>query len=439
MTATASTEAIKGLPPGPTIRPGPQLFAFLHDPAPTMRAARERYGGLFTLKLAEFTLVIVSDPKHIREVFTGPADVMLAGRANAPLGPMVGERSLLLLDGAEHLKERRLLLPPFHGARMKAYERIIERATRREIEEWPRKRAFELMPSMREITLEVIMRAVLGVSAGERYEELAARIRRLLTPYASRARLVLSMFRTDEVLERRFAEQHADVDELIYAEIADRRADPRVHEREDILSMLVTARDADGDGLDDEALHDEVMTLLVAGHETTATGLGWTFERLVRNDDVMAKLVEEVDRGEHAYLDAVIKESLRARPVVPNVGRILARPYVIGGYELPAGTQVTPSIALTHNADDVYDEAQEFRPERFLGDGAPGTYEWLPFGGGPRRCIGASFALFEMRVVVRTILASGVRFRADRPEPEGVFRQGVSLVPERGARVVRVA
>jgi cytochrome P450 len=372
---------------------------------------------------------MVADPAAIREVFTGPADVMLAGESNAVLGPLVGARSLLLLDRDEHLAERRRLLPPFHGARLKAYERVMERATLRELDGWPVGRPFALLPSMQEITLEVIMRAVLGVAAGERYEELAQRIRRVLAP-GGRLRQMLGAFVTDTALLRSFERQVAAVDELVFAEIADRREAPG----DDILSGLIEA------GLDDAELRDEVVTLLVAGHETTATALAWTFERLLRHPEALDRATNgDGPRATQAdYLDAAVKEALRVRPVLPAVGRVLGRPYEIGGYTLPAGTQVSPAITLTHFSERVHPDALAFDPERFLGDDPPSTYEWIPFGGGLRRCLGASFALFEMRVVVRTILANAT-LEADSPDDEGVAANNFVLVPSRGARVVRRA
>jgi cytochrome P450 family 135 len=379
---------------------------------------------VFTLRLLGAPpFVVLADPDAIREVFTGPADVMLAGQANAPLGPLVGPRSVLLLDGDEHLAERRRLLPPFHGAKLKGYECVMERATLRELEGWPLRRPFALLPSMQEITLEVIMRAVLGVAAGERSEELAHRLRRVLAPGGGRVRTILSLFTEDGPLERRFAEQVRAVDELVFEEIAARRDDPG----EDVLSMLIEA------GLTDAELRDEVVTLLVAGHETTATALAWTFERLVRHPDAMRRC-----REDEAYLDAAIKETLRVRPVIASVGRVLGAPYRVAGYDLPAGTRLIPSIVLTHGNRAVFAAHREFEPERFLGDDAPSTYAWLPFGGGLRRCLGASFALFEMRVVVRTILER-VTLAPDTPEDEDVNRSNIVLVPGRGARVVRTA
>ncbi len=426
MSAAAAPRAPE-LPPGPGVPPLAQTLAVIASPEAFLKRARERYGDLFTLRVAGAPpLVVVCEPKAIRDVFTGPADVMLAGQANATLEPLVGPRSVLLLDRDEHLQERRRLLPPFHGQRMKGYETIIERATLREMEGWPRRRPFPLLPSMQEITLEVIMRAVLGVAAGERYELLAERIRSALTPPGGGRLAQILSFALDETpFERQFVERVRAVDELIHAELRERRADPRLGQRTDILSMLIEA------GLSDDELRDEVVTLLAAGHETTAAALSWTFERVLRHPEVLERLPDD-----EAYLDATIKEALRSRPIIPSVGRVLATDYEIGGRLLPAGTVVIPSIVLTHGREDVYPDHERFEPERFLDGNSPSTYAWLPFGGGPRRCLGASFALFEMRVVVRTVLR-GARLEADRLEDEPVNRQNITLAPARGARVVR--
>jgi cytochrome P450 family 135 len=426
--SAAAVEPVPRLPPGSRLPPLAQTVAAIGSPESFITGLRRAHGDVFTLRLVGAPpFVLICDPQLIREVFTGPADTLRAGEANAPLAPLLGPRSVLTLDGEAHLRERRRLLPAFHGARLVAYERIMERATLREVEGWPVGRPFALLPSMQEITLEVIMRAVLGVAAGERYEELAERIRRVLTPEGGRVTQVIRFTGAETPLDRRFAARVAAVDEVVFAEIADRRADPRLDEREDVLSELLRG------GLTDEELRDEVITLLVAGHETTAVGLSWTFERVLRHPEVLARLPED-----EAYLDATIKEALRARPVLPSVGRVLAAPYAVGEHLLPAGTLVVPSIVLTHMREDLYPDHERFDPERFLGPDAPGTYEWLPFGGGVRRCLGASFALLEMRVVVRTVLRRAT-LEADRPEDEPPDRSSITIAPGRGARVVRRA
>ena len=441
MAATAGPDlAVPALPPGPALPALAQTVAVIADPGAFLERARRRYGDVFTIRVLGAAFVVVADPAAIREVFTGPPDVLRAGLANAPLAPLVGPRSVLVLDGSEHLRERRLLLPPFHGARLRAYERIMERATRRAMQEWPLGRPFALLPEMQDITLEVIMRAVLGVHAGDRYDELSARIRAVLAPQGGRVRMALAFLAGAQgnAWEQQLGDPVGALDEVLLAEIADRRRDPRLERREDVLSMLVGARREDGSAMSDAELRDELVTLLTAGHETTATALAWTFERLLRHTFVRERLEDELAAGETAYLDAVVKEALRVRPVVPSVGRVLTEPLTVGGHRLPAGASVIPSVVLTHGRDDVFPQPERFRPERFLGPGAPSTYEWIPFGGGARRCLGASFALTEMRVVLRTVLTS-VRLEADGPEPEPAVRRNVTLAPARGGRVVRRA
>jgi cytochrome P450 len=435
----ATADVLPALPPGPTLPPLAQTLAIVGAPGAFLGRMQERYGDVFTIRVLGAAFVVIADPAAIREVFRGSTDVLLAGRSNEPLAPLVGRRSLLLLDGAEHLRERKLLLPPFHGANLRAHERIMERATRRAMQDWPLDRPFALLPAMQDITLEVIMRAVLGVHAGERYDELSARIRDVLAPQGGTIRLALTfMGGRDTPWDRRFAERVDAMDATLRAVIADRRRDPRLARRTDVLSMLLQARYEDGTGLSDEALRDEMVTLLTAGHETTATALAWTFERVLRHTFVRERLEDDLARGDTTYLDAVVKEALRSRPVIPSVGRLLAEPFTVGGHVLPAGTTVIPSVVLTHARDDVFPDAGSFRPERFLGSDTPSTYAWIPFGGGSRRCPGASFALTEMRVVLQTVLTT-VRLEADAPDPEPVTRRNVTLAPGRGGRVVRRA
>ena len=427
------------LPPGPAMPPWLQTLALLLAPERFLGAAHERHGDVFTVRTAAFgTFVVVAGPDAVREVFTGPPAVLRAGESNAPLSVLVGERSVLVLDGPEHLRQRKLLLPPFHGDRLRGAERLIERATRRELEGWPVGRGFPVLPSMQAITLEVIVRVVFGVRGLARFEELSARLRKVLEPMGGRLRAVLSILAGDGFDGGpdavRFAARRAAVDELLYDEIAQRRRAPDLAERADVLSMLLLATDEDGRGMTDTEVRDELVTILLAGHETTATALAWTFERLVHNPGVLRELRRELDAGGHEYLDAVIKESLRARPVLPNVGRVLAEEHELFGYVLPAGTGVLPSITLLHRREASFPDAGAFRPERFLGAG-PSGYAWIPFGGGIRRCLGASFALLEMRVVVQTVLAE-LDLTAARRAGETVVRRGITLTPSEGGRVV---
>ena len=432
------------LPPGPTAPPLLQTAQVLLRPEPYLRAARAQHGDVFTLRTAVFgDFVVACGPDAVRDVFTAPPGVALAGVSNAPLAPLVGERSVLVLDGPEHLRQRRLLLPPFHGEKLRRAGTLIERATVREVEGWGSRRPFALLPAMQTITLEVVLRVVFGVRDAARMEELARRIRDVLEPVGGRVRMVLSMLASgrDETSglgagQRRFLERRAALDRLLYAHIAQRRRAHDLEQSDDVLSMLLLARDEDGAAMTDAEVRDELVTLLLAGHETTATALAWTFERLLRTPHALARVQEELARpdGGHAYLDAVCKEALRARPVLPSVGRYLTADHAVGGHLLPAGTSVMPSIALMHRADDVFDDAHEFRPERFLGDDAPSGYAWIPFGGGPRRCLGASFALLEMRVVVATVLRRA--HLTPVGDAEQTVRRGITLTPEHGARVI---
>ncbi len=440
--ATA-TPVPTSLPPGPDAAPWRQTAQLLLRPEAFLRDARERHGDVFTVRTAMFgDFVVVASPEHVRTVFTGRPDVLRAGEANAPLAALLGERSVLVLDGPEHIRQRRLLLPPFHGDRLRGAEALVRRATLHELEEWPSRRSFALLPSMQAITLEVIVKVVFGVRQVARFEELSARLRELLRPIGGRLRTVLGVLAGGDGMQggpdaRAFAARRAAVDELLFAHIAEARADPGLAARDDVLSMLLLARDEDGFGMEDQEVRDELLTLLLAGHETTATALAWAFERLVRTPDVLARLqasLEGEDRG-HAYLDATAREVLRIRPVLPNVGRILAEPFALAGHVLPAGTAVLPSISLSHVDERSFPDAGEFRPERFLGPDAPGGYAWIPFGGGARRCIGAPFALLEMRQVLRTVLER-CALRASDPRDEAAVRRGIVIAPEHGARVL---
>ena len=381
-------------------------------------------------------MVMISDPAAIRALYTEPANGLPPGR-NIVLEPILGPRSVLLLEGAEHLARRRLMLPPFHGERMRAYEQTVRTAVDREIDSWPLGEPFPIHARMQAITLEVILRAVFGVHEGPRLDRLRGMLATVLQETASpRAQLI--GLATRRFTERgpcaRFERQLRAVDELMFAEIAEHRARPDLAERDDILAMLMTAEFEDGGTMDDQELRDQLMTLLLAGHETTATGLAWTFDLLLRHPEVLGRLRDSLAAGEEDYLRATISESLRLRPVVPLAGRRLAAPLVAGDLELPAGTDVTPAIWLTHTREDLYPDPFAFRPERFL-DGKPDSYAWIPFGGGVRRCLGATFAEFEMRIVLREVLGR-CELRKASPAPEQTGRRNITLSPKDGTPVV---
>jgi cytochrome P450 len=394
-----------------------------------------RYGDVFSSRFPIFGRVVyVADPALVKEVFGGDPATFHAGEANTlALGDALGEHSLLTLDEERHMSQRKLLLPPFHGESVRRYVEVMAEATEREVASWPVGEVIELRPRMQAITLEVILRAVFGVREGERMDLFRARI----PPLAETTSVLnwLPFFERDLggiTPAAKFRRALAAVDELIYAEIEERRAAPDGEERDDVLSLLLRARHEDGSPMSDAELRDELMTLLTAGHETTATGLAWAFERLLRTPRVLDRLTASLDDDD--YVDAVVKETLRVRPVIVDVARKLTRDTEVAGWKLPAGTLVLPAIAVLHARPDLYESPKEFRPERFLGDG-PESYAWVPFGGGVRRCIGASFAQVEMRTVLREVLRR-VRMTAPTQRRErGVIRH-VTVVPGRGARAI---
>jgi cytochrome P450 len=442
-TPTPAEPAAELMPPGPRLPRLLQTLGFIFVPAPFLDACRRRYGDVVTMgTLFDPKFVMVFDPEVVKQVFRGPHEQLRAGEANAPLGPVLGARSVLLLDGAEHLRHRRLMLPSFHGERMREYETVMTAAADRAIDSWPVGETFALLPFMQLLTLEVIMHAVFGVEEGTRQEELKRRIRTMLDPVGSRAAILMMLVSGGRLgvtgRVERFQRQRQAVDEMIFEEIARRRAAEDLEQRTDVLSMLLLARDEDGESLTDAELRDELVTLVVAGHETTATGLSWAFELLLRNPAVLARAEAAVAEDDTAYLDAVVKETLRRRTVVPGVGRVVrGAPFALNGYVIPPGIEINPSITGMHRRADSYPGPAEFRPERFLADDPPDTYTWIPFGGGTRRCLGASFAMFEMRIVIARVLARAHLEAVGRPE-SGV-RKGVTIVPRRGVRVVAQA
>jgi cytochrome P450 len=429
------------LPPGPREPPAVQMVRWILRPISFMESARRRYGDVFSVRFVGFErpMIMLSDPDAIRALYTEHQHGLPPGRT-LTLGPVLGPRSVLLLEGQDHLARRRLMLPPFHGERMRSYEATMREIAEREIASWPLEEPFALHPRMQALTLEVILRAVFGVRGSERAARLRAMLPRLVGETASgslQVRVIIaSRLRRGEPLEG-LHRLMRELDELLLAEIAERRRDPRLSQREDILSLLIGARFADGGAMDDGELRDQLLTLLLAGHETTATALAWTFDLLLHNSGVLARLLAELEESDGdvdgEYLRAVVAESLRLRPVVPLAGRRLAADLRAGEWTLPAGTDVTPAIWLTHMRADLYPEPKAFRPERFLDD-PPSTYAWIPFGGGVRRCLGASFAEFEMRVVLATVLRSR-KLAPVGAAPERIARRNVTFSPRSGTRV----
>ncbi|MEX2448363.1 MAG: cytochrome P450 [Solirubrobacterales bacterium] len=430
------------LPPEPTSPPLLQTLRWVFRPLPFMEDCRQRLGESFSVRFLGFErpMVMISDPAAIKALYTEREHGLPPGR-NLLLEPILGARSLLLLEGAEHLAHRKLMLPAFHGERMRSYESIVAEIVDAEIDSWRLGEEFAIHPRMQAVTLEVILRVVFGVAEGPRLERLRELLGRVLAETASPVTQLLVLltrrFGADGFAMRRIERQLRGVDELLYAEIAEHREREDLEQRDDILSALILARFEDGGGLSDTDLRDQLMTLLLAGHETTATALAWTFDLLLRHPRQLGRLRDSLEAGEEDYLRATISESLRLRPVVPLAGRRLAVDLVAGGVDLPAGTDVTPAIWLAHTRADVYPEPFAFRPERFLEEG-PDTYAWVPFGGGVRRCLGASFAEFEMRIVLREVLSRCELRKAD-PAPERIGRRNITLSPKDGTPVVLTA
>ena len=423
------------LPPGPRTPALLNLVRFGRRPLEVLRKWQARYGDLITVRMPVFgTGVYVVDPDAIRELFTGDQSDLRAGEANSFMEPVLGPHSVLILDGPEHLRQRRLLLGPFQGSRVAAFREVIRDVAEREIGSWQPGAQLVLRERMRALTFEVICRAVFGVTQPERVERLRERLVAVIDSspifmLAPAARADLGPLSPGG----RFARRLRAADALLYEEIRRRRNEPDLQERTDVLSLLLCARDEDGQAMTDAELRDELFTMLGAGHETTATGLAFAFELLSRNPHVLARLREELAAGDDAYLDAVVKETLRLRPVIDAAERTLTVPRTIAGWELPAGVKVYPAIALVHLREDLYPRAHEFRPERFLEDGAE-SYSWLPFGGGIRRCIGAALAHAEMAEVLRVAIPA-VELRPLRDRPDPVVLRGITLAPKHGVRV----
>ncbi len=434
-----------GLPPGLRAPAVLQTLAWALAPTWLMDRCASRLGEAFTLTFfpSGMKLVMISDPQAVKTVFTAPPEVAPSGAGNSPVAPVMGSSSVIVLTGPEHMRQRKLLLPPFHGERMREYAEVIVEATRRDMAGWPLGRPMSVLPQSRRITLEVILRAVFGVEA-ERMDPLRVAIAGLLEPMSTLPLLRAALARPS--LERPtggFGQALDRLDALIYEEIGRRRGQADLQERGDILSLLMQARDEEGEPMSDAELRDELVTLLLAGHETTATSVAWAIERLVRHPEKLARLVAEIDaggaEGPDEYMTAVVNETLRVRPVVPIVVRVLQRELQVGRYRMPRGTRVTPAIYLTNRNPRVYEDPRAFRPERFLEEG-PDTFSWIPFGGGIRRCIGASFAQLEMKLILRTILSelepSLPARRRGGHRDERIRRRAITLVPAAGARVV---
>jgi cytochrome P450 len=437
-TTSSNAGQRKLLPPGPRMPSALQATGWALRPLSFMERCERRYGEIFTLRVRhDRPWVFLTNPEHVKQVFTTNAELLRAGagEANPLLEPLLGSRSVMLLDEPQHMSDRKRLLPSFHGRRMQEYGEMMSDVARREIRRWPLDEPFELWPRMQAISLEVVMRAVFGAIDSERLERLRERLV-TLTNWVNKPRrltLLAAVGQRSITAGDGFRAVMRPVEELVLEEVRRRRADSDDGEQETILSMLEHAYYADDSPMSEEKMRDELVTMLSDG--PTATSLAWAFERLLRHPDKLAHLCAEVSDGEgEDYLDAVVKETLRLCPAVPVVMRRLVEPMRLDGHTIPADTIVAPCVFLMHRRADVYPQPRSFRPERFLEDAA-GTYTWIPFGGGVRRCVAASFAQLEMKRVMAVVL-SEVHLRAADSRSEGAARSSVSFAPAGGATVV---
>jgi cytochrome P450 len=426
------------LPPGPRIPAFAQTVGWWSRTPGYLERLRRRYGSRFTMRLlGQPPFVVLSDPADLREVFTAPPDVLHPGEGARLLEPVVGPNSVILLDEGAHLEQRRLLLPAFHGERMQRLVGLMEEFTERELATWPLGEPVALHPRLQRLTLEIILRTVFGLEEGPRLERLRDRLAAILAFSESPIFVLPPVQRllSGRGAVGRFEREIAEVDAEIFALVDERRRDGAERrrdgaERDDVLAMLLAARHEDGTPMSDREVRDELVTALVAGHETTASSLAFAFAELARAPQVQERLAS----GDEEYREATINEVLRRRPVLPNAEpRLVMRPVEIGGWTYPAGAVLIASAQLVHHDPAIYPDPYAFRPERFL-DTKPGTYTFIPFGGGRRRCLGASFAVVEMRVVLR---AAAERFTV---APAGPWRRpkrrGITLTPGDAATVV---
>ncbi len=395
-----------------------------------------RYGPIMTMPILSLgDVAIVSDPALVKEVFTAPTDVLLGGAGVGPAAAIYGSGSMFVQEEPEHLRRRKLLTPPLHGAALSSYVPIIENSTRAAMRDWPVDRPFEMLEAARSLMLDVIVKVIFGVEDPDE-------VRRLGRPFEHLLNLGVS-----EQLTVRYALRHAgalrvwpqrakanrEIDDVVMPLIAERRNDPRLEEQRDILALLMCARGDDGEQLSDSEIRDDLITLMLAGHETTATTLAWAIDLLLHHPEALRRVQSEAISGEEAFTTAVIDETLRVRPPAPFTARVAAQPFPIGGYLVDAGTRIVVHIIAINRDPDTYEHSNEFRPERFLG-ARPQTYAWVPFGGGVKRCLGAAFSMRELITVMQVLLSEG-EFAAVDEKPERIVRRSIMLAPRHGTRV----
>ncbi len=427
------------VPPGSVLPGSLQSLQWFRDPVRFMRRGRDRHGANFSVRLGPLKRAsFIYDPDLAWTVLTGDADLMRMGSTNGIFRPVLGDRSLFLLDGEEHRRHRKLIMPAFHRGAVERFGGLVAELAAREVARWPLDTVFPVQERMRGVTLEMILRAVLGIVDDSREERLRELIRDLLD-HVQNPIAVLPAFQHELGGRTPFARLMAlvaEIEKLLYEEIGERRYDPSRTDRDDMLSLLVRAQPHESGFMSDREIRDELLTLLIAGHETTATALSWTFERLLRHPEALARAREEVATGDgDVYLDAVMRESLRQRPVLPVTARKLTQPIELGDWVFPRGWTLMPCVFLVHHDPDVYPEPEAFRPERFLGRDGPSARVWLPFGAGPRHCIGAPLSQMAIKVILRIVLERA-ELEPERTEPERIVRRNFTLGPERGARIV---
>lgn len=429
---TLDRATARALPPGPRLPTLLQTALFARFRKSFFPRLRDRYGDIFTIRLVPHSRVVVvlTRPEHIREVFGGSPGVMHAGEGNAVLAPIMGQHSLLLLDEDEHLAMRRQLMPAFNGQALRSYAALMARLADEEVATWPVGQPFRLHERMRAVTLEIILQVVFGVTDQQRL----ARLRPLVDRIVNVGPVVMLGGFYPRLLGlppwRTYARLLRQLDSILYDEIAARRLIPDLSGRDDVLSRLLVAG-----SWSDAELRDQLVTLLLAGHETTATALAWAFHELARRPEQLRQAQQAADDGDDSYLEAVAKESMRLQPVLYQVGRRLTEPFELAGYTLPRGTTLMAAIGLVHGTEEHYPGVGDFRPDRYLGDNPPAPGTWMPFGGGVRRCIGAGFSLVEATEILRAALRR-YDVRAARTEPEPARPRNVTLVPARGCEVL---
>lgn len=436
-----------GLPPMPMdqLPPGPRwpalvqtiaLMRFRHRFHPWLH---KRYGDAYTVNLIPGgrPLVLFTRPEVTKEIFAGDPEVFHAGKGNAVLGPIMGEHSLLLQDSTEHHRARKLLMPAFLGHALRGYRGMVAEVAGDEVDGWVEGEPFRALERMNALTLEVILRVVFGVTDEDRLTRLRPAVNR--TVEINPAVLLGWAYPRLQKLGpwRRTVENQVELDRLMYAEIRERRSATDLAERSDVLSRLLAATDPEepGSGLDDTELRDQLVTLLLAGHETTASALSWALVEVGRSPDLLARTQRAADEGDDAWLEAVLKESMRLHPIIPMVVRTLMKPATVGGWDLPVGATVGPSIIMSHQLESNFADPDVFRPERFLGKDTPALNVWIPFGGGVRRCIGAGFSLMEGVEVLREVFR---RYDVHAVGTDVPQVRNITSVPRRGARI-RVA